>query len=163
MAPASSMRPRGTSVISLRRYANARVRHDRAGIPHHVGAFADSRVTPTTKSVERQPPREVRTMDTYLQQVEQAAKTQVTKMRWWLGLNGILSIALGVVIVVWPDISLYSLVIVFGAYALVRGIFGVATALSGPKYDGRGWLILSSLASIVFGVIVFADTGMSAL
>jgi uncharacterized membrane protein HdeD (DUF308 family) len=29
--------------------------------------------------------------------------------------------------------------------------------------DGGGWLALSSLASIAIGVIVFADTGMSAL
>jgi uncharacterized membrane protein HdeD (DUF308 family) len=85
------------------------------------------------------------------------------KVRWALGVNGALSIALGVAIIVWPGISLEALVIVFGAYALARGVIGLGTAFSGVVDGGRGWLILSSLAGIVVGVIVFLDTGMSAL
>jgi uncharacterized membrane protein HdeD (DUF308 family) len=54
-------------------------------------------------------------------------------------------------------------VIVFGAYALVRGIVGLVTAIGNADMPGRGWLTVSSLAGIVVGVIVFADTGMSAL
>jgi hypothetical protein len=52
----------------------------------------------------------------------------VTKVRWALGLSGLLSIAFGVVILVWPGISLYALVILFGAYALVRGAVRLGTA-----------------------------------
>jgi uncharacterized membrane protein HdeD (DUF308 family) len=98
-------------------------------------------------------------MSTMLQQVE----SQLTKFRWALGLSGVLSIALGVVILVWPNISLFALVIVFGAYALARGLVGLGAALSSGPMPGRGWLIVGSVASIVVGGLVFAFTDMSAL
>jgi uncharacterized membrane protein HdeD (DUF308 family) len=102
-------------------------------------------------------------MSSMLQQAQQGAATQLTKLRWALGLNGVLAIAFGIVIIVWPDISLHALVLVFGAYALVRGLFGLAMAFSSPIQQGRGWLIASSLAGIAVGVIVFFYTDMSAL
>ena len=102
-------------------------------------------------------------MGSMLEDAAQTAGTQVTKLRWAIGINGALSLALGVAIIVWPGISLYSLVIVFGAYALARGIIGLAMAIGNSDMEGRGWLFVSSLAGIVVGVIVFADTGMSAL
>ena len=73
-------------------------------------------------------------MDTALQEAEQRVKTQLKRVRWALGLNGALSIALGVVIIIWPGISLYSLVIVFGAYSLARG----SSASSPPRGSGQG-------------------------
>ena len=102
-------------------------------------------------------------MSSMFQRAGQMAETQMNKVRWALGLNGALSIALGVLIIVWPGISLYSLVIVFGAFALARGILGLGTAIGGGVKGGRGWLALSSLAGIVVGVMVFLWTGMSAL
>jgi uncharacterized membrane protein HdeD (DUF308 family) len=102
-------------------------------------------------------------MDTTFEGLQETAKTQLTKLRWALGLSGALSIALGIVIIVWPSISLYSLVIVFGAYALARGIVGLVVAIGSSDMPGRGWLAVSSIAGIAVGVIVFADTGMSAL
>jgi uncharacterized membrane protein HdeD (DUF308 family) len=95
--------------------------------------------------------------------VSKHAEKQLSRMRWVLGINGALSVALGVAIIVWPSISLYSLVIVFGAYALARGIVGIVAAVSGPTMPGRGWLVVSSLASIAVGVLVLFNTQMSAL
>jgi uncharacterized membrane protein HdeD (DUF308 family) len=102
-------------------------------------------------------------MDTLLTQAGQAVETELKRLRWALGLNGALSIALGVVIIIWPSISLYSLVIVFGAYSLATGIVGLVAAIGSPVEAGRGWLVLSSLASIAVGVTVFLWTDMSAL
>jgi uncharacterized membrane protein HdeD (DUF308 family) len=102
-------------------------------------------------------------MSSMFEQAQQAVGTQMKKLRWALGLNGALSIVLGVVIIVWPNISLFSLVIVFGAYALVRGVFGLVAAIATPIPQGRGWLVVSSLAGFVVGVLVFLQTGMSAL
>jgi uncharacterized membrane protein HdeD (DUF308 family) len=90
-------------------------------------------------------------------------QTQIAKLRWALGLNGALSVALGVAIVVWPSISLYALVIVFGAFALARGILGLVAAIGNPGLPSRGWLVAESIAGIVVGVLVFTNTGMSAL
>jgi uncharacterized membrane protein HdeD (DUF308 family) len=102
-------------------------------------------------------------MSSMFEQAQQMAGTQLKKMRWALGISGALSVALGVVIIAWPDISLHALVIVFGAFTLARGIFGLVVALSSNMKDGRGWLIASSLASIVVGLLVFFYTDMSAL
>jgi uncharacterized membrane protein HdeD (DUF308 family) len=102
-------------------------------------------------------------MNTMLKQAEQMVGAQVTKTRWALGLNGALSIAFGVLVIVWPNISLFSLVIVFGAFALARGIVGLGAAIGGTVGEGRGWLTLSSLAGIIVGVTVFIWTGISAL
>jgi uncharacterized membrane protein HdeD (DUF308 family) len=102
-------------------------------------------------------------MDTVLKEAQQMTETGLTKVRWAVGLNGALSIAFGVAIIVWPGISLYALVIVFGAYVLARGVIGLGAAFSGAIESGRGWLIVSSLAAIAVGVLVFLWTGMSAL
>src|SRR4029453_16216108 len=98
-------------------------------------------------------------MSTMLQQAE----SQFTRLRWALGVSGALSIALGIVIIVWPSISLYSLVIVFGAFTLPRGLVGLGAAIGSQSMPGRGWLVVSSLASIAVGVLVFLNTQMSAL
>ena len=102
-------------------------------------------------------------MSSMFQEAQQTVGTQLTKARWAIGLNGVLSIALAVVIIVWPNISLYSLVLVFGAYAFISGVFGLVSAFTGPQMQGRGWLIVSSLAGIAVGVVCFVWTGMSAL
>jgi uncharacterized membrane protein HdeD (DUF308 family) len=102
-------------------------------------------------------------MSTIIQQAEQMAGEQLKRMRWALGLSGVVSVLFGIVILVWPSISLYALVLLFGAFALVRGIFGLVAALSGEIKQGRGWLVLASLAGIVTGVLVFGWTDMSAL
>ena len=68
-------------------------------------------------------------MDSMVDRATQMAGAQLTKLRWAIGINGALSLALGVVIIIWPGISLFSLVIVFGAFALAQGIVGLAMAI----------------------------------
>jgi uncharacterized membrane protein HdeD (DUF308 family) len=102
-------------------------------------------------------------MSTIVQEAEQLAEEQLKRVRWALGLSGVLSILFGIVVLVWPGISLYALVILFGSYSLVTGAFGLVAALRVPKMPGRGWLIVSSLAGIAVGVVVFVWTDMSAL
>jgi uncharacterized membrane protein HdeD (DUF308 family) len=102
-------------------------------------------------------------MSTIVQQAEQLTEDRLKKVRWALGLSGLLAIVFAIVIVVWPSISLFALVILFGAFALARGIVGLGMAIWGPIKEGRGWLVLSSLAGIGIGVVVFFFTDMSAL
>jgi len=102
-------------------------------------------------------------MESMIDRTTKMAGTQLTKMRWALGLNGLLSVALGVLILIWPGISVYALTIVFGAYALVIGIFGLAAAFSTSAKDERGWLVFSSLLNIVVGVMVLVWPNISAL
>jgi len=102
-------------------------------------------------------------LSSILQQTEQSLADRIKRIRWLLGIMGVLSIAWGIVIIVWPNISLFTLVILFGAYALASGILGLITAISTAGMPGRGWLVVYSLAGIVVGVLVFLYTDMSAL
>ena len=102
-------------------------------------------------------------MDSIVERAGQLAGTELKRVRWALGINGVLSIALAVVILIWPGISLFALAIVFGAFTAANGVVGLIAAIRGPAISGRGWLILSSLISIAFGVFVLVRTDMSAL
>ena len=102
-------------------------------------------------------------MDSIVDRAMNMAGTQLTKLRWALGLNGALSIAFGVVILAWPGISLFALTILFGAYALAGGVVGLGAAFSGASRGERGWLVASSLLGIAIGVIVLAWPDISAL
>ena len=102
-------------------------------------------------------------MDSIVQRVGQAAEKDLKRVRWAIGINGVVSIAFGVVIIAWPGISLYALTIVFGAFTLANGVVSLGTAIGGRMKNGRGWLILMSLAAIAVGVIALVWTDISAL
>jgi uncharacterized membrane protein HdeD (DUF308 family) len=102
-------------------------------------------------------------MEAMFDRAGKIADTQLTKLRWALGLNGLLSIALGVVILIWPGISLYALTLLFGAYALARGLVGIVSAFSAETSGERGWVVFSSLLNIAVGIVVLVWTGISAL
>ena len=102
-------------------------------------------------------------MESLYDRTVKMAGTQLTKMRWALGINGLLSVAVGVVIIVWPGISLFALTILFGVYALVTGIVGFGAAFSSAWKQERGWLILSSLLGIAVGIVVLVWPNISAL
>ena len=102
-------------------------------------------------------------MESTYDRVTQMASTQLTKMRWALGLNGALSVAFGVVILVWPGISLYALTILFGAYTLASGIVSFVSSFGGAAKGERGWLVFSGLLGIGVGIAVLAWPSISAL
>jgi uncharacterized membrane protein HdeD (DUF308 family) len=91
------------------------------------------------------------------------AGTQVKKWRWAVGLQGLASVIFGVLILAWPEISVYSLTIVFGIFTLANGITAFAAAFSSHTKDERASLILSGLLGIVTGIIVLAWPSISAL
>jgi uncharacterized membrane protein HdeD (DUF308 family) len=90
-------------------------------------------------------------------------RTKVTKMRWALGLHGLASVAVGVMILAWPGISVYALTVVFGAYTLATGVVEFGTAFTAQATEGRGWLTLRGLLGITVGILVFAWPAISAL
>ena len=102
-------------------------------------------------------------MATLFDRAAEISRTQVTKMRWALGLHGLASAAVGVMILAWPGIGVYALTIVFGAYTLATGILEFGAAFSSGHKEERGWLILRGLLGIIVGVLVFAWPGISAL
>ncbi|MGH3594638.1 MAG: HdeD family acid-resistance protein [Mycobacterium sp.] len=70
--------------------------------------------------------------------------------------SGILALALGIVTLVWPGISILVAAIVFGAYLLISGIAQVIFAFSlHVSLSGRILLFISGAASLILGVLCF--------
>ena len=84
---------------------------------------------------------------------------------WWvLAIRGVAAILFGIAAFAWPGITLAALVLLFGAYALVDGIFAVVNGFSVRKENERWWMvILEGLAGIIFGVLTFLWPGITAL
>jgi len=102
-------------------------------------------------------------MDSLVDRARKATKSDIDKIRWALGINGAAWVAFAVIILIWPGISLYALVLLFGAFSLADGIIMLGTAITGKIKEGRGWLVLGGLAGIAVGVLVFLWTNMSTL
>ena len=88
--------------------------------------------------------------------------------RWWaVSLRGAAAILFGVLALVWPGITVFALVIVFGAYVLVDGAFTLAAAFGdrdgGRTRGSRAWLLARGFAGILTGIIAAVWPGITAL
>ncbi|QBD81966.1 HdeD family acid-resistance protein [Ktedonosporobacter rubrisoli] len=85
--------------------------------------------------------------------------------RWWqLLIRGIIAIIFGILAFIWPGLTLTVLVLLFGAFSLLDGIFTVAAAIEERQMYPRWWVtLLEGLVGIVVGILVFAWPAYSAL
>jgi uncharacterized membrane protein HdeD (DUF308 family) len=83
---------------------------------------------------------------------------------WWaLAIRGFAALVFGLLAFVMPGVTIALLVLWFGAYALVDGIFSIIAAWRAP--DGRahwGSLLIEGIAGIVVGVLTFFWPGITA-
>ena len=84
---------------------------------------------------------------------------------WWLlALRGVLGILFGIGAFVWPDATLAALVIVFGAYVFVDGIFAVAAGIRMRRQIDRWWLlVLEGAVGIILGLLTLRSPDTTAL
>ena len=84
--------------------------------------------------------------------------------RAWIAIEGLLGVAVGVAVFVWPDLSALGLLYAIGLWAIATGIAQLALSFTLP-ISGRQSLVLglSGLLSIAFGVIMFAEPGAGAI
>ena len=84
---------------------------------------------------------------------------------WWSLLSGILGVAAGIVLLLWPINGALSLTLVLSAFFIVEGVASIMYAvdhrnqLTGPW----GWMLLSSIVDLILaGIIVFGLPGTAA-
>ena len=84
---------------------------------------------------------------------------------WWaLVIRGIAGVLFGLGALIWPPAAVAALVLLFGAYAFVDGIFNIVAAIRAPKEGRRwGWLLVSGLMGIAAGLVTFFFPGLTAL
>jgi uncharacterized membrane protein HdeD (DUF308 family) len=83
---------------------------------------------------------------------------------WWLLLlRGIAAIIFGVLAFAWPGVTLLTLILFYGAFALVDGVLAIIAAITGGAPGPRWWLAMVGLLGIAAGLLTFLMPGLSAL
>jgi len=82
-----------------------------------------------------------------------------------VALRGLAALAFGILTLIWPGLTVWALVVLFGAFVLVDGVFTLAAAIRNEPgtRQRRGWLIFEGIVSIAIGVITFVWPDITAL
>jgi len=84
--------------------------------------------------------------------------------RWGLLLlNGLFGALVGVVTAIWPGITVIAFVFMVGAWALISGALMLGAALSLKISHGRWISVVGGVASLIYGVLLFAAPLVGAL
>jgi uncharacterized membrane protein HdeD (DUF308 family) len=84
---------------------------------------------------------------------------------WWIPVvRGLFGIIFGIIAFAQPGVALTALVLLFGAWALVDGVFSVVGAIAG-RNTNRDWGfdLVGGLLGIAVGLLTFRAPGITAL
>ena len=87
----------------------------------------------------------------------------LAKNWWMLLLRGVAAIIFGVLTFAWPGITLLTLIMFYGAFALIDGVLAIVAAITGGAPAPRWWLAIVGLLGIATGLVVFMMPGLTAL
>lgn len=83
---------------------------------------------------------------------------------WWLlAVVGVILLAAGILIFVYPSRSYLGLAILFGWLMLISGLLETALSVSNRHFvTGRGWMAAGGLIEILLGLILIFNVSLSA-
>lgn len=90
---------------------------------------------------------------------------QVLAANWWaLALRGLCGVLFGILAFILPGAAIAAIVLVFGAYALLEGVFSVVAAIRARhEYPRWGSLLALGVVGILAGIWAFVAPAMTAL
>ncbi|MET0367185.1 MAG: HdeD family acid-resistance protein [Methylobacterium sp.] len=84
--------------------------------------------------------------------------------RWgFLLVEGLVDIVVGVAAFLVPAAAVWAFVLLLAAWAFVTGALMIAAAFRLHLHYGRWWLLLGGIVSVLFGLALVIEPGMSAL
>lgn len=90
---------------------------------------------------------------------------EALKRYWWVPVvRGISGIVFGIIAFAYPGLALATLVLLFGAWALIDGVFRVVGATAGRASDPDwGFHLIIGILGILVGFLTFRAPGITAL
>lgn len=83
---------------------------------------------------------------------------------WRFVLLGILGVIVGIFTFIYPGITAVALLYLIAAWAVVRGVFEIVTAIQLRKEISNEWmLVIAGILSVLFGVALVANPAAGAL
>jgi uncharacterized membrane protein HdeD (DUF308 family) len=81
-----------------------------------------------------------------------------------LALRGLVAIVFGLLAFLWPGITLWALILLFGAYMLLDGVFAIVAGVRAAGNEARWWLLLvEGILGVLAGIVAFLWPGLTAL
>lgn len=83
----------------------------------------------------------------------------VLARNWWAVLiRGIIAVIFGILAYLWPGATWIAVAILFGAYALIDGIFAIIATVRAAETQQRWWpFLLEGIVGILIAAITFYD------
>jgi len=83
----------------------------------------------------------------------------------WKGLavHGVAAVLFGLGTLVWPGVTLWALVILWGAFAFVDGVTALSASISDPLLVNRGWVAFWGVTGIAAGLVTLVWPSITAL
>jgi uncharacterized membrane protein HdeD (DUF308 family) len=83
---------------------------------------------------------------------------------WWaLAVRGVAAILFGLAAIIWPGLTLAVLIIVYGAYAVVDGVFAIVAGLRAGSGTHKWLLLAEGALGILAGLIAVFWPGVTAV
>jgi len=79
-----------------------------------------------------------------------------------LAVHGLAAILFGLATLVWPDVTLWALVVLWGAFAFVDGVTALSAAITDPLLHHRGWAAFWGVTSIAAAVVTLVWPSITA-
>ncbi|HXO17382.1 MAG TPA: HdeD family acid-resistance protein, partial [Candidatus Dormibacteraeota bacterium] len=82
---------------------------------------------------------------------------------WWTWLiRGIAAVIFGLLAFLWPGLTWVTIAILFGAYALVDGVFAIVATFRAAETQQRWWpFLLEGIVGLLIAAITFYDVGIT--
>jgi len=90
---------------------------------------------------------------------------ETLKRHWWVPvIRGIAAIVFGIIAFVYPGLTIATLVLFFGAWVLIDGIFRIVGAIGHRASDlDWGWQLVIGIIGIIVGLLTFHAPQITAL